>query len=174
MFPIPDELSGEQSLLAQTVVTEMAARSLRLAIGESLTGGALASAVVDVPGSSKVLLGSIVAYDTALKTALLGVDQGLLSRVGPVDAEVAAQMAVGVRSKMAAGAETGIGSVIGVACTGVAGPDSQGGKPVGLVFIAVDAPGGAQVHEFQFAGDRAQIRSSVVAAALKLLAAALV
>jgi nicotinamide-nucleotide amidase len=159
--------------VATQLVETLTNQGLKLALAESLTGGALASALVDVPGSSKVLLGSIVAYDTALKIALLGVDANLLARVGPVDAEVAAQMAAGVRSKMAAGAESGIGSVIGVACTGVAGPETQGGKPVGLVFIALDAPGGAQVHEFQFAGDRAQIRSSVVAAALKLLAAAL-
>jgi len=159
--------------VATQLVETLTNQGLKLALAESLTGGALASALVDVPGSSKVLLGSIVAYDTALKIALLGVDANLLARVGPVDAEVAAQMAAGVRSKMAAGAESGIGSVIGVACTGVAGPEAQGGKPVGLVFIALDAPGGAQVHEFQFAGDRAQIRSSVVAAALKLLAAAL-
>jgi nicotinamide-nucleotide amidase len=158
---------------ATQLVETLTNQGLKLALAESLTGGALASTLVDVPGSSKVLLGSIVAYHTALKIALLGVDANLLARVGPVDAEVAAQMAAGVRSKMASGAETGIGSVIGVACTGVAGPETQGGKPVGLVFIALDAPGGAQVHEFQFAGDRAQIRSSVVDAVLALLAAAL-
>ena len=159
--------------LATQLVETMAERGLKLALAESLTGGALASAIVDVPGSSKVFLGSVVAYDTNLKVALLGVESQLLAKNGPVDGQVAAQMAAGARSTMAAAAEIGLGSVIGVACTGVAGPDVQGGKPVGLVFIAVDAPGGAQVHEFQFAGNRAEIRSSVVAAALKLLAAAL-
>jgi nicotinamide-nucleotide amidase len=156
---------------ATQLVELFAERGLKLALAESLTGGALASAIVDVPGASKVLLGSIVAYDTALKTGLLGVDADLLARVGAVDAEVAAQMAAGARSTLAAASATGISSVIGLACTGVAGPASQDGKPVGLVFVALDAPGGAQVQEFQFAGDRAQIRSSVVAAALKLLIA---
>jgi nicotinamide-nucleotide amidase len=147
----------------------MTARGLRLAIAESLTGGALAAAVVDVPGASKLLLGSIVAYDTALKSALLGVDGDLLVQVGAVDAQVAAQMAAGVRRRLAAAAKVSDAVTVGLACTGVAGPDLQDGKPVGTVFIAVDASGGALVREFLVDGDRAQIRSATVTLAFDLL-----
>jgi nicotinamide-nucleotide amidase len=148
----------------------MTARGLRLAIAESLTGGALAAAVVDVPGSSTMLLGSIVAYDTALKSALLGVDGDLLVQVGAVDAQVATQMAAGARQRLAAAAKVSDAVTVGLACTGVAGPDLQDGKPVGTVFIAVDAPCGALVREFLVAGDRAQIRSATVTLAFDLLA----
>ncbi|MEO0025012.1 MAG: hypothetical protein RL196_1453 [Actinomycetota bacterium] len=158
------------SALAAQIVEHMQGRGLRLALAESLTGGALASAVVDVPGASAVLLGSIVAYDTALKSALLGVEAGLIERVGAVDREVALQMAAGARARLAAAAEVSAEQVIGLSCTGVAGPDAQDGKPVGLVFIATDSPGGPRVHEFQFAGTRFEIRSATVRTALRLLA----
>ena len=155
--------------LARRVVESMTASGQRLAIAESLTGGSLAAAVVDVPGASKVLLGSIVAYDTALKAALLDVDPELLAKVGAVDGRVALQMAAGVRARLATAGGVASANTIGLACTGVAGPDLQDGKPVGTVFIAVDAPGGAQVVEHRVAGDRAEIRRDVVVLALELL-----
>jgi nicotinamide-nucleotide amidase len=117
-----------------------------------------------------MFLGSIVAYDTALKSALLGVDSALLSAVGAVDARVAAQMAAGARARLAAASKLSDAVAVGLACTGVAGPNLQEGKPVGTVFIAVDALGGALVREFLVAGDRAQIRTSTVGLALNLLA----
>jgi nicotinamide-nucleotide amidase len=166
MFLMPNTSAGK---LAEQVVTVMTARGLRLGIAESLTGGSLASAVVDVPGASAVLLGSIVAYDTSLKASLLGVDSELLQLVGAVDARVASRMARAARVRLAAGAGVDSESTIGVACTGVAGPDPQDGKAVGTVFIAVDAPSGAQVHELHLEGTRAEIRSHVVTAALELL-----
>jgi len=177
MFLMPNSASivGDASTvsLAEQIVSTMTSRGLRLALAESLTGGALASAVVDVPGASAVLLGSIVAYDTSLKTSLLGVDSELLQRMGAVDAQVASQMARGVRARLAAAAGVDVNNTFGLACTGVAGPDPQDGKPVGTVFIAVDAPGGAQVHELHLSGTRAEIRSAVVRHALEFLAQAL-
>jgi nicotinamide-nucleotide amidase len=170
MFLMPNTAASQ---LAEQVVTVMTARGLRLGLAESLTGGSLASAVVDVPGASAVLLGSIVAYDTSLKTSLLGVDSELLQRVGAVDAQVASQMARAARVRLAAGAGIDAQTTIGLACTGVAGPDPQDGKAVGTVFIAVDAPDGPQVHELHFEGTRAEIRSHVVTAALELLAGCL-
>jgi len=161
------------SSLATQIVETMTSRSLRLAFAESLSGGALASAVVEVPGASAMFLGSIVAYNSALKSGLLGVDAGLLARVGAVDAEVAAQMASGVRSRMAAAAGVAQDSVFGVSCTGVAGPDMQDGKPVGTVFVSVDGPAGTKVQELHLAGSRAEIRAGVVVAALHMLSDAL-
>jgi nicotinamide-nucleotide amidase len=159
--------------LVVRIVEAMTSRGLKLALAESLTGGALASAVVDVPGASAILLGSVVAYDTALKRALLGVDESLLANSGAVDSQVAAQMAAGARSVMAKSASIDAAHVYGLACTGVAGPDAQGGKPVGTVYIAMDAPGGAQVYEFHLSGSRAEIRSAVVGLALRKLSESL-
>ena len=161
------EPSAKQSV--ESLLAMLADRGLRLALAESLTGGLLASAIVEVPGASKVLLGSIVAYDTSLKSSLLGVAPQLLAKVGAVDGEVAAQMAAGVRNRLAAAASVSVEITIGVACTGVAGPDSQDGKPVGTVFIAVDAPDGARVREYHLTGDRAEIRLATVGLALELL-----
>lgn len=155
-------------------------RGMRLAIAESLTGGLVADAIVSVPGASAVFSGGIIAYDTALKRSLLGVDGRLLDARGPVDREVARQMAVGVRRACAvplAGAEA-VPATLGLATTGVAGPDPdpQTGQPAGTVWIGVSVGDPAiPVEERTEArliprldGDRASIRSAAVAAALEL------
>lgn len=146
---------------AKDVLATLEAEGLSLAIAESLTGGALCDAFVRVPGASKVLRGSVVAYATDLKHSLLGVDQELLAECGPVDPDVAKQMALGASLRLGAG--------VAVATTGVAGPDSQEGKPVGLVFVAVALSGVAHVFEFRFSGDRATIREQTVEAAIASL-----
>ncbi|WAB81527.1 CinA family protein [Microcella daejeonensis] len=138
-----------------------------LAVAESLTGGALLAALVAVPGASAVLRGGVVAYDTALKHSLLGVDADLLAEHGPVHPEVALAMARGVR---ATAAVDGAPADLGLSTTGVAGPDPQGSAPVGLVFIAVADARGEVVRELRLLGDRAAIRVQTVAAALALAA----
>ncbi len=147
---------------AKELIGKLEAKGLSLAIAESLTGGALCSELVSVPGASKVILGSIVAYQTGLKSSSLGVSSELLSQVGAVDGEVAVQMAEGVRSRLALQLLKNTDDVIGVATTGVAGPDEQDGKPVGLVFIAVVGRKGILVWEENFSGDRQAIRSQTV------------
>ena len=152
---------------ASVVVSALTKRGLTLAVAESLTGGAVTAELVSVPGSSAVVRGAVVAYDTALKSSLLGVPVDLLARHGPVHAEVATLMAQGVRVAAAVG---GHPADIGVATTGVAGPDVQGDAPVGLVFIAVADAAGTQVRELRLLGDRAAIRAQAVDAALGLVA----
>ena len=83
------------SPLAERIVAELTRRGERVAVAESLTGGLLASAFVDVPGASAVFGGGVVAYSTVFKAHLLGVDQALLDERGAVDPEVARQMASG-------------------------------------------------------------------------------
>ncbi|UYN84534.1 MAG: nicotinamide-nucleotide amidohydrolase family protein [Microcella sp.] len=144
----------------------LARAGLTVALAESLTGGALCAELVSIPGASAVLRGAVVAYDTALKSSLLGVPAELLAEHGPVHAEVAGLMAEGVRAAAAVG---GHPAAVGVATTGVAGPDPQGDAPVGLVFVAVADARGSAVREFCFDGDRAAVRSAAVAAALELL-----
>lgn len=147
--------------LAAEVIARLTASGATVAVAESLTGGLLCAALTSVPGASVVLRGGVVAYATDLKATLLGVDPTLLDRVGPVDPDVAAAMARGARSALAA--------TFGVATTGEAGPDSATGQPVGTVHVAVSGPGGDEVASLVVGGDRAAVRGAAVAAALGLL-----
>src|SRR5699024_2625661 len=106
---------------------------VHIATAESLTGGLLSSALVDIPGASRVFSGGVVAYATELKHKFLGVDQHRLDRFGPVDPIVAMEMARGVKERCS--------SDFGVATTGVAGPDPdpQTGLPAGVVFVGVSS-----------------------------------
>lgn len=148
------------------IVRLLTASHRTLAAAESLTGGRVISALVDVPGASAVVRGGVVAYATPLKHSLLGVDAGLLAERGPVDAEVARQMAEGARR---AAAVDGRPADIGLATTGVAGPDPQGDAPVGRVFVAVADDTGHEVRELSLSGDREAIRASATVAVLALL-----
>jgi nicotinamide-nucleotide amidase len=148
------------------LVSDLTRAGRTLAVAESLTGGAVVAELVRVPGASVVVRGGIVAYDTSLKQSLLGVSAEVLAAHGPVHAEVAAAMAEGVRLALTV---DGHPADIGLATTGVAGPDPQGGAPVGLVFVAVTDAEGTVVREHRFGGDRAAIRAAAVDAALALL-----
>jgi nicotinamide-nucleotide amidase len=151
---------------AEDVLGLLENKGLKLAIAESLTGGLLCSELVSVPGASNVVLGSVVAYQSGLKSAALGVNSDLLASQGAVDPEVAVQMAEGIRSRFSLQLLLPTDKVLGVSTTGVAGPLEQDGKPVGTVFIAVAGVKGVQVWEEHFSGDRAAIRAKTVEAAL--------
>jgi nicotinamide-nucleotide amidase len=146
---------------ATRVVAALVAAGRTVATAESLTGGLVCAALTDVPGASAVVRGAVVAYATELKAQLLGVDLDLLATGGAVQAEVARQMATG--------ACRALGAHVGVATTGVAGPEPQDGRPVGTVFVAVAVDGRVVVRELALAGDRAAIRALTVEAALALL-----
>jgi nicotinamide-nucleotide amidase len=153
------------------ILKALEARGFKLALAESLTGGLLSAEIVSVPGASNVLLGSIVAYQTSLKHELLGVSRALLENQGAVDPEVAAQMATGVRTKLANKTNTDENLVIGISTTGVAGPDAQDGVAVGTVYIAISGPGaiGDSVYAHEFSGGREAIRAATVTAAIAAL-----
>lgn len=150
---------------AQKLVEELRRRRLTVGVAESLTGGLLAAALVDVAGASAVVRGGIVAYASDLKATLLGVDGRLLSERGAVDPTVAQQMAEGVRRAVG---ERGVPADVGLSTTGVAGPDPSDGREVGTVFVAVSAAESTRVEEFRFLGDRASIRRQSVVAAIAL------
>ncbi|KQQ04149.1 MULTISPECIES: CinA family protein [unclassified Rathayibacter] len=150
-------------MIAAPLVRTLGQHGLGLAIAESLTGGALSSAVVEVPGASAVYRGAVVSYATDLKHRLLGVDAALLAEHGPVHPEVALQMARGAASRLGTEGER----TVGVSTTGVAGPDPQGGAAVGTVFVAVVLGDLERVHALHLEGDRAEIRSASVSAALE-------
>jgi nicotinamide-nucleotide amidase len=157
--------SMDTGVAAATVVHELVERRQTLSVAESLTGGLLAATIVEIPGVSSVFRGGLVVYATDLKHTLAGVPQRLLDERGPVDPDVARALAQGVRQRC--------GTDWGLATTGVAGPEPQDGKPVGMVFVAAAGPDGTTVRELSLAGSRAEIRTATVTSVLSLLIAEL-
>ena len=164
----------EPAPLAISVVDAARRMGVRVAVAESLTGGLVADALVSVPGASQVFSGGVIAYDTHIKRNVLGVDAGLLQRTGPVDQEVARQMARAVREVCAVPRRPGgdfEAVEVGVATTGVAGPDpdAQTGQSVGTVWICVSAADGDLCEKHTFAGGRQSIRQAASDAAVALI-----
>ncbi|MCX4473813.1 putative competence-damage inducible protein [Micromonospora sp. MW-13] len=147
---------------AAGVVHRLALRHETLATVESLTGGLLSAALVEIAGVSGVYRGGLVVYATELKARLAGVPEDLLADRGPVDPDVALALAEGGRRRC--------GADWGLATTGVAGPEPQDGKPVGLVYVAVAGPTGAEVTRLDLDGGRDHIRSAAVIEAFRMLA----
>jgi PncC family amidohydrolase len=150
--------------LATAAVDALRGAGATLATAESLTGGRLAVLMTEIPGSSEVFRGGVVAYDTDLKVDLLEVPDSVVERYGVVSAECALAMARGVR-RIA-------GATYGVSTTGVAGPERQEGKPVGTVFVGVAGPDGHEtVVALELVGDRAAIQDRTCEEALHAVAA---
>jgi nicotinamide-nucleotide amidase len=148
--------------LPESVGAQLVERGLTLAVAESCTGGLAAELLTRVPGSSRYFLGGAVVYANRAKTELLGVPAELIALHGAVSTEVARCMAEGVRARL--------GADIGLAFTGIAGPD--GGtpqKPVGLVHWAAASAHGTEVRDRVFIGDRQAIRRRAVFAGLDLV-----
>lgn len=157
--------SQRTTAVAAELVAIATAQGATLATAESLTGGMIASAIVDVPGASVVFRGGVVSYHTDVKHSLLGVDDQLLADVGAVDPRVAKRMAEGARRALEVDGEP---AALGIATTGVAGPDAQNGHAPGEVFVAGATASLTRVEHFTFTGSRADIRESATAAALEL------
>ncbi|MFI6780905.1 CinA family protein [Micromonospora sp. NPDC050276] len=161
--PADAEADGaETGSAAASVVHRLAQRHETLATVESLTGGSLASSIVDIAGVSGIYRGGLVVYDTELKGTLAGVPADLLAERGPVDPDVAAALAEGGRQRC--------GADWGLATTGVAGPEPQDGKPVGLVYVAVAGPNGGAIRQLDLDGGRDHVRAAAVVEGLRLLA----
>jgi nicotinamide-nucleotide amidase len=134
---------------------------LTLSVAESCTAGLLGALITDQPGSSAYFMGGVIAYADEVKREQLGVPTALLTRHGAVSKEVALAMAEGARSRF--------GTTLAASITGVAGPDAEGSKPVGLTYVAVATPRGASCHEYLFRGDRWSNRRQAAGEALRLL-----
>ena len=148
---------------AAAVIAELTRRSLRIAVAESLTGGLVVAELTRIPGASVVVNGGVVAYGTGVKQTVLGVSAELLAREGAVHPEVARQMAAGVRRVLAV---DGHPADLGIATTGVAGPDPQDGKPVGTVYLGVAVGDDVESIALDLPGDRSEIRAATVRAAI--------
>jgi nicotinamide-nucleotide amidase len=148
-------------MLPSEVIGLAAERGVTIATAESLTGGAVASAIVTVPGASAVFVGGVVAYTERVKERVLGVDPAAIAEHGVVSEQVALAMARGAIALLHAD--------FAVATTGVAGPGPSDGEPQGTVWIAAVGPdsGRAEVHAFP--GDREAVRGAAVEAALDML-----
>jgi nicotinamide-nucleotide amidase len=151
----------ETGRAAADAVHRLVDRGETVATAESLTGGLVAATIVEIPGVSAVFRGGLVVYATDLKAQLADVPEELLAERGPVDPEVAAALAAGARQRC--------GADWGLATTGVAGPDPQDGKPVGLVYVAVRGPGHSAVRELRLDGNRDAVRAESVTRVLQLL-----
>jgi CDP-diacylglycerol--glycerol-3-phosphate 3-phosphatidyltransferase len=147
--------------LARELGSLLVKDGLTLSVAESCTGGLLAVLITDQPGSSAYFVGGVVAYSDEVKRAQLGVPAPLLTRYGAVSREVALAMAEGVRSRF--------GTTLAASITGIAGPDSDGSKPIGLTFIGIASPRGSTCHEYMFSGDRWSNRRQAAGQALRLL-----
>lgn len=137
-----------------------------LATAESCTGGLIAAACTDLPGSSRWFERGFVTYSNAAKTELLGVAPELIAQHGAVSDAVVRAMAQGTLAHS--------GAQVAVAVTGVAGPDGgSADKPVGTVWIGWVTPGGLHSACHHFVGDRATVRRATVREALERLLAIL-
>jgi nicotinamide-nucleotide amidase len=153
---------AELAALALRVGRALEARNLRVATAESCTGGWIAKALTDIPGSSQWLEGGVVAYSNAAKSALLGVPAGTIAAHGAVSEPVVRAMAEGARARF--------GVPLTVAVSGIAGPD--GGtpdKPVGTVWFAWASGRETTAARECFDGDREAVRRLSVAFALDRL-----
>jgi nicotinamide-nucleotide amidase len=154
---------AEIRAVVERLAGRLGARGLRLAVAESCTGGWLAKACTDVPGSSAWFLGGVVAYDNSLKRELLGVGAAILDGEGAVSESTVRAMAEGIATRT--------GADLAVAVSGVAGPDGGlPGKPVGTVWLAWSRRDERAVHTRvelrHFEGDREAVRRQAVSTAL--------
>jgi len=155
VFGVDDE-SMEVAVAARLI-----AHGLTFGVAESLTGGLIASRLVNVPGASTWFRGGVVAYDSKVKFDVLGVP------AGPVVTEPAA-------AAMAEGAARVTGADVGLGITGVAGPDEQEGVAPGTIFVGLSLPGApTQTRQLRVPGDRERVRQYGAISALDLLRRAL-
>ena len=146
----------------ESVVALLKNKGLTVSTAESCTGGLLCGRIINVPGASDVIGTGIVTYSNKAKKKYLGVKRSTLRKHGAVSAKCAKEMARGICRET--------GSDVGLATTGIAGPDGgSADKPVGLVFIGCCIRGKVKVRQYEFSGDRAQVREQAVKVALKML-----
>jgi|Deesub1362A_J573_1020465.scaffolds.fasta_scaffold00080_76 nicotinamide-nucleotide amidase len=162
------ELVGEYIFAVEDEVPEKVVgdllfrRGLTISVAESCTAGMVAARFTEVPGSSRYFLGGVVVYSNELKTQLVGVPAETLEKYGAVSEQTAEAMARGIRRVT--------GSDLGLAITGIAGPD--GGtpvKPVGLVYVALASDREMQCHRLLLPGVRKAVRIGSVNATFKIL-----
>ena len=155
--------------IAAMIIEQATASGVMIAAAESCTGGMVAAALTDIPGSSAVLDRGFVTYSNTAKAEMLGVDPAIISHHGAVSEEVVRAMAVGALNSIAHS-----GSKLAVSVSGVAGPGGGSDeKPVGLVWFGIAGQASnrlsLEAEQVIFPGDRGQIRQKAADHALQLL-----
>jgi PncC family amidohydrolase len=142
------------------------AKNVTISLAESCTGGLASDRITDVPGSSGYFLGAVVCYSDRSKIELLQVKEGTIAYQGAVSEQCALEMAAGVRNRFH--------SSIGVSVTGIAGPGGERpGKPIGLVYFAVDDGENIWTERMVFEGDRMTVKRSAAEYLIELIIRAL-
>ena len=141
-------------------------KGVTVSLAESCTGGLASNLITNVPGSSEYFLGAVVCYSDRSKIELLGVKEGTIAYQGAVSEQCALEMATGVRGRFH--------SSIGVSVTGIAGPGGERpGKPVGLVYFAIDDGDNIWIERMQIQGDRAMVKRSAADHLIEMIIKAL-
>jgi nicotinamide-nucleotide amidase len=151
----------DDETLEAAVVRLLTDAGATLACAESITGGGVGARITSVPGASEVFVGSGVVYRNEAKAGVLGVSMETLEGPGPVSEECALEMAAGARRVF--------GSDLGLSLTGAAGPESHGGSPPGVIWIALDGDEVTHARGFQVPGERDRVRRWAEQAALDLV-----
>jgi nicotinamide-nucleotide amidase len=151
----------DDETLEAAVVRLLTDAGATLACAESITGGGVGARITSVPGASEVFVGSGVVYRNEAKAGVLGVSRETLEGPGPVSEECALEMAAGARRVF--------GSDLGLSLTGAAGPESHGGSPPGVIWIALDGDEVTHARGFQVPGERDRVRRWAEQAALDLV-----
>jgi len=168
--PVAEEVRGrlgddvftlDDETLEGAVVRLLADAGSTLACAESITGGGVGARITSVAGASEVFVGSAVVYRNGAKRTVLGVSAETLEGPGPVSEECAREMAAGARRVF--------GSDLGLSLTGAAGPESHGGAPPGVIWIALEGDDVAHARGFQVPGERDRVRRWAEQAALDLV-----
>lgn len=156
VFAVDDEIAEK------TVGDLLLQKGLTISVAESCTAGMAAARFTDVPGSSRYFVGGVVAYDSELKRDVLGVPVEILERHGAVSEQTAVAMAQGIRRLT--------GSDLGLAITGIAGPDGgTRAKPVGLVYVALASARETLCQRLVLPGVRKAVRIGTVNSSLRII-----
>jgi len=147
--------------LAKKIGELLTKKNKTLSLAESCTGGLTTSLLTDIPGSSAYILGGVISYTNGIKNKVLGVPTNILSKYTAISPETAIAMVKGVRKLT--------GSDYALAITGNAGPGTSEGKPLGLVYIALDDSNDLQCKEFHFSYSRVENKEKIAQTALKML-----
>jgi nicotinamide-nucleotide amidase len=145
-------------VIASAVVKKLTKKKATISVAESITGGALAAAITDIAGSSKVFVGGVIAYDDEIKISQLKVDKKSIKKFTAVSEEVAKEMAVGARKKF--------NTDYAIATTGVAGPGKAYGQKAGTVWIAIASQKEVFAIALSLSGSRDLIRHATIESAL--------
>ena len=152
--------------LAYELIQKLGQQHLTISVAESLTGGLVAASLTQIPGASAVFKGGIIAYRDEIKQKVLKVDSDLITKFTSISEPVAQSMATNVRELM--------NTDIGIATTGVAGPDKSDGFAPGIVFVAISIGDHKICQKLELVGDRTQIRDQSVNEIFKLTLSQLV